>query len=147
MKKYKIEVGDWSKDGHNQSDIFFVECNMNPGSNDGDWANNDNSPNTPYSKGSIKVGFDLINKVCNDYEDRSISNEYVDKVVELYPKLLDEIALEKNDDDETHNVCDAEAWLNLYLIICKIGDSEFKYKIVEESKDCTLTIGGYGLYN
>ena len=127
--KVKIEIGDWSHDGHNQSEKHILEVD---GSTD---------IMVDYTKGSKKLGFDLINDYCEDFEDNSIPREMVHKIRELGFEL--EMDDEEEEDDKYYIYTDL--YLKIYLIICKIGNPEFEAEIVAD-KDRTIQLGGYGLF-
>ncbi len=128
--KVKLVVGDWSKDGHNQSDDFYVESNLSA-----------KEIETAYKKGTKKVKFDLCKNVASNYEDNILPKKFLDTLVSLgfnlNPEDLDEIP-------EGISLF-PEVFSDIYLFIVKLGNPNFEYKWTECSDE--IHIGGYGLYS
>jgi hypothetical protein len=71
----KVTVGDWSKDGHNQDDDFYVEvtnCDRNA----------KNLIEQAY-KTMLDDGTPDITKMCEEYEDNHLDAESAIKLLEL----------------------------------------------------------------
>lgn len=128
MNNLKIIVGDWSKDGHNQTEEFTIESSLN-----------EKQLWKAYEAGTKIIGFNLVEDVAHDYEDDMLSLEKIN--------LLKDHGYENLDGDE-----DMEEGISLYpdfhldifLFIVKLGHPSFEYKELEAAE---LHIGGYGLFS
>ncbi len=130
MNTIKLVVGDWSKDGHNQSDDVYVECNLT---------------NAELDKVLHQQKIIDLNQECREYEDSSLSPECTAKLLEL--KILDEESFEPHYKyKDRHSVCGSDAWVELLMSVVKHylePDVEFKYKIINTN---SINVGGYGLF-
>lgn len=130
----EIEVGDYSKDGHNQSDIVYIKSN--------------------YSGEEIDKGFERLNKktgidfqnICDDYEDSEIHEEDLEKFVK-HGLLTQEEIDEYKEDDEYH-IDDARDLALFALDTLRKFDPEFKYEqYIPQTEQCHALMGiGYGCY-
>lgn len=128
---YQLIVGDWSHDGHNQSDTLMVEVNAPPGFLD--YSNQD----SPFYKGCNTLGIaDPIKTICEAYEDMWIP-------IELAKRVFNDNELEPDDFSNDFRA-DPKSWVEFLLEICKIGDSNFTYTILDYP---IIHVGGYGLYS
>jgi hypothetical protein len=121
-------LGDPSGDGHGKSQTVVINSSF---SNDELLA--------AYQVGRFIVGFDLINEVCKEYEDCRMSRKYKTKLLELGFFDFYEDGLE-----EDTCYLDQELFAQIFLFICKLGDTLFEYQIVESNS--YINIGGYGLF-
>jgi hypothetical protein len=131
MHKINFTVGDWSKDGHNQSDEYVVESNLKAG-----------EIKRAYRVGSRKVGFDLNKDVAADYEDHIMNEEFYNRLIELIPEAEQHFTA----DNERYFEDGPTSYLKVYFEIVKLGNPEFVYTILND-KNPTINLGGYGLYN
>ncbi len=140
MKKPELEhsitltLGDWSHDGHSQTEVITVKCNVDK-----------KDLEKAYKKGTKKVGFDLTEDVCADYEDGSVSDEVIEKLRDAGIKPED--FAEKGDaDDEGWSLAyDYEAFAGLWMRIAQLGDPDLKYEVAPTNPN-NINIGGYGLF-
>jgi hypothetical protein len=132
--KVKFEIGDWSKDGHNQFDTFILEVD---GSVDVE---------KDYVKGMRKVGFDLT-EYCQEYEDHCIPKALVHKIWELGYETSLESLQPDYDDEPGSDECwiGSEDYLDLYMTIAMIGNGNIKYSTVGDDIS-VIRPGGYGLF-
>ncbi len=124
-------VGDWSHDGHEETDSFVYESSLSQ-----------KELEAAYTAGSKILGFDLSADVCKDYEDSNISRKHVD--------MLTAHGIECEGYEEYHPGNDSvllepELFADLYLQICKLGSPTFVYNPVPSNVTC-INIGGYGLF-
>jgi hypothetical protein len=121
-------LGDPSGDGHGKSQTVVINSNLSK-----------HELLAPYQAGTKLVGFDFINEVCKEYEDCRMKREYKTKLLELGFFDFYEDGLEQD-------TCylDQELFAQIFLFICKLGDTLFEYQIVESNS--YINIGGYGLF-
>lgn len=139
MFKIKFTIGDWSKDGHGQSDTFIIGSNK---------------PVEHLQKIHLKcideLGFD-IGDICRDYGESKVSSKILD--------ILNEHKIPYAFSDYDGKICveDPEDLVELWLNILMFLDKNIDAKIVSESvipsmhwpgyKDGKhLNVPGYGLY-
>jgi len=140
MKKSELEhfitltLGDWSHDGHSQTDVITVRCNVDK-----------KDLEKAYKKGTKKLGFDLTEDVCADYEDMSASADVIEKLKTAGIKPEDFIENEDEDDEGWSFAYNVEAFASLWLRIAQLGDPDLKYELVETNPN-NINIGGYGLF-
>lgn len=154
MKQVKLIVGDWSGDGHEKSEDFFVEVD------------DAIDLNKFYKKGTKLLGVNFIEKFCTDYEDQYVSSKFwkllksktelperLVRVVEneeyYYDENFEGYDNEDSGEDDTppspdHHSLQPTTFVIIYLEICKLGGLE-NYKLVEDTFE-TIDIGGYGLF-
>ena len=134
----EIEVGDWSKDGHNQSDTFLFKSN--------------------YSGEEIDKGFERLKKekkidfqdICCDYEDSEIKNGVLTKLIKLGVLSQDEVDNAKEDYDGCYCVDSALDLAALALDTLHAFDPAFEWEeyIIPNKEDCNALDGiGYGCYS
>lgn len=122
---HTIVIGDWSKDGHNQSDNFTFECNVEEA-----------DIKKAYLKAVKKSGISLhdahgranskARAICCDYED----NKLDDKAVELLKAIgvdFSEVHLEEG-------TIGPEDVARLFFGMVKSQISGFEYKLIKTPK-------------
>jgi hypothetical protein len=152
----ELVVGDWSRDGHNQSESFTFNTNM-PAS----------EVAKAYKKGCEIVGFDLSKDIASDYEENrigwdnlqtlrsfglpegSLDDETTPEQSKKQNEMWQNTSYLKNSPNATRDWSGAclspETFCNIYLFIAKLGNPELEYKPALTYSD-KLTIGGYGLF-
>lgn len=133
-----LSIGDWSKDGHNQSDEVIIETDLTAKQLD-----------AAYKKGVKIVGVDLVKDCCHEFEDNTISVSDAIKMLEAGVFELagwDGIDAETIESEEGIKDVFSDGWETLYFAFCKIGNPKFKYKKHKDDRQ-VLRIGGYGLYS
>lgn len=134
--RVKLLVGDYSGDGHNITQDYYVLTNLSC-----------KQVQSSYKEGTKKIGFNFSNEVCRNYEDGSISKDKWAKLKEFgyVPRSYDgeEFELEENVAGDGFTL-DSQTFADIFMFICKLGNPTLEYKFVEE--DNSINIGGYGLF-
>lgn len=124
-----LVVGDWSHDGHKQTDTITISSNLSS-----------DLIETSYDIGKEILGFDFIQTCCVSYEDNQIEFKYVEK--------LEKAGYDFKNEEKTNSgavkVWDAGLYANIYLFIVKLGHPDFEW---EKTKSSDINIGGYGIYS
>jgi hypothetical protein len=133
-QQYTITLiaGDWSHDGHNATQTYNISSNLTQ-----------KEIEKAYKKGVKKIGVNLTEDVCADYEMRHIQKEDWDKFItsgfvhgwnkKQLNSYTDEFGIEL--------AC--EEFLKLYLHTVYCGNNNFEYTILKDNS--SIHIGGYGL--
>lgn len=160
----RVEVGDWSNDGHNQSDTKLIDVPHGVDTKDA------------YVRGEQIVGFKL-DDFCEEYEDSSFPVEHLKSVFEKARELSVPISFGKYDDLEIINedgfdaifegeypiaekenntvYLSPDSYFGIWLAILNIGIVAARngelgllaYEVVESDNTPVHYIGGYGLYH
>lgn len=143
MYKFKIEIGDPSKDGHNQSEERIINSNKTK-----------EQVREAYDKSCLLTGLvftsnkdiivnnEKLNWQHSEHSDRSICTEY-----ESYEmsKLAEDI-LQTHGIKNTQIDGDVDSLVNIFLEFIKLSLPDFEYNIVQDIiPSLGLTIG-YGLF-
>ncbi len=145
--RINIFVGDEGGDGHDKEEHITIESNLSKKDLD-----------KAYKNGSKKLGFDFWNVVAVEYEDSDFPIDMLQKLrdsgysntfenEEDYHKL---IAKPKNKrmtwerENPKGPSINMDEYIDVVLFICKLGNSEFEYEIINDDNDY-WHIGGYGL--
>lgn len=134
----EIEVGDWTKDGHNQSDVFLFKSN--------------------YSGEEIDQAFKCLKKVkqidfqdiCCDYEDTVVEDGVVNKLIEMGVLSQDEVDAVKREFDGHYCVDSALDLAALALDTLHAFEPAFEWEeyIIPNKENCNALDGiGYGCYS
>ena len=142
--RVKFTVGDWSKDGHNESDTYVVDIYKlgqftEPTKAEIDQAFHDGCILMGLSKEQCK-SLDFI--FCQEYGDNKIPQEVIDgmKRVGLNPDNYFD-GYRQNESSGCH-----DTFHLLWLDIMKVGSNSNLY--YQECKgEVVYHIGGYGLYS
>lgn len=116
-------MGDSSNDGHGRTKSIMIDSNISA-----------NELYKSYNLGCNILGFDLIKEVAANYNDHSISKEYFEEMIRLG----------YNDSFCDPEYLDDESFVDLFLFIVKLGNSNFTYTIIYNIP--YIDIGGYGLF-
>lgn len=133
----ELEVGDWSKDGHNQSDTFLFKSN--------------------YSGEEIDKGFERLKKekqidfkkVCHDYEDSEIKDDVLVKLIKLGVLTQEEVDEAEEEYDGRYCVESALDLAALALDTLHTFDPAFEWEefVIPNKEYCYAIQGiGYGCY-
>ena len=120
-----LVVGDWSLDGHEMMTSFTFETN----------ARNKQHVQSSFRLGVKLLGYD-ITESCGEYEDNRISDEFKERLSEIYP-------LWKIDYSESEGMY-PRLFAEIYMFTVNLGDIEIAYSMCESRN--TIGIGGYGLF-
>jgi hypothetical protein len=135
MNTYMITVGDWSCDGHNQSDNFHFTTNKNK-----------KEILIAFRKACRKANVDLEehgkNSLFKDYEDSTIPP---DKLKRLKDIGVNFDSFDNMEDEEDEGLpCTPEDVFKLVMELAKTELPDLQYKIIEP--ECILNNIGYGVY-
>ncbi len=121
-----IMTGDWSDDGHGQTDTTIIKTNFEKDQID-----------EAYKQGVLIVGVDLKRNIACEYEDDLINKEDIAKLklhgIEIDFEAYDDVGMRMDTDDFTE----------IFLKVCQLGNPQFRYEIVFVPQ---VHIGGYGLF-
>lgn len=130
--RIRLVLGDPSGDGHGRTWQQIISSNLTG-----------QEINEAYKLGTKRLGFDFIANVCSDYCCSRVSVVEAEELKALGCTIFDED--EYGFDEEKGYSIDRHEYVSLYLFLCKLGNTEFKYEYVSNTMD-TLNIGGYGLF-
>jgi len=124
---HNIMSGDWSNDGHGMTQSIIIRSNLTK-----------EQIEQAYKEGIEIIGFDFKEDYCREYEDDFLPNEIIEKL------KLHGIYVNFESDNKGDGVhINPDEYTELYLKICQLGDSDFKYTIIKTPE---VHIGGYGLF-
>ena len=129
MNTINLVVGDWSNDGHGQTEVITIESNLTL-----------SEIVEAYEKGKTISGIDL-EYVCAEYQQNTFGRQVYDKLVEL-GMLANSIESEVENDDIEVNISPFD-FAYIYMFIVSLGNPDLKYEII---KPDAIRIGGYGLF-
>lgn len=135
MHKITLVVGDWSGDGHDKSDTYIIESNLDL-----------EQLSAAYKAGVQLLGTDLVEDICSDYEDNSFPVEVFNKLQALLGPHKVQLDLDEDypEAEEEFRVYDSELWVDLILGVCKLGNPSLEWSLIDP--DASWHIGGYGLF-
>ena len=137
---FTLTVGDYSRDGHNQSDTTLFKANK--------------------SLADIKKSHGMASKLhsmylehqCEEYEDSRLKPAFVTKARAAFhamPEALGmsclEVVEEDGETDEDAGYIDSGEFCDLYLFIAKLVDPDLEWK-EQVGTAANENIGGYGLF-
>ena len=125
--KFKLVMGDWSDDGHGESDTKICSS-----------SHSIDEVRDAHKKLAIK-GIDLLSQ-CDEYLINNLEKGFVEK--------LNSIGFDINDfvyDEDEYYVSSTD-WMKLYMELAKIEIPELEYKFINAALQ-SICIGGYGLYS
>lgn len=117
----ELVIGDPGGDGHEKTRRYMINSTLDSTAL---WK--------AYKAGVKLLGFDFINTVATEYEERDISSDQVAKLIAAGYKI----------DPETDNVW-RDDFVDIFLFIARLGNHEFQS---EKAKSESMDIGGYGLF-
>jgi hypothetical protein len=117
----RLDMGDTSYDGHNQTQEFWFHSNLSP-----------DELKSAYSKGSGIIGFRL-DRQCAEYQDDKIAPEVKIGLIQHLGWLASEC-----------EEFDTDSFVEANLGITRLGNPAFEYEPLTPHK--VIDIGGYGLF-
>lgn len=127
MYLIKLVVGDWSGDGHEKTQNYYIYSNL---------SKKDIDESLKLAKN--KLTFDVRN-IASDYEERGMSAKQAAKLTEYNFKFDDD-----NIENDGSVYLTPEIFVDIYLFSIKLGNDNFEYTLLKP--DFTINIGGYGLF-
>ena len=144
-KMISLVLGDESGDGHQKTENFNILSNLDK-----------NDLLKAYKAATEKLGFNFIDEICEEYENRLCPKENLDILIKHGLKI-DDLGLTvkydlkeatdafENDDSNGYSFW-TESYVNVFLFIVKLGNKDFQIKILKGDLNPTINIGGYGLF-
>lgn len=124
---FDLVVGDHSCDGHEQTEIFKISCNLNHV-----------ELLKAYTAGVKVAGFS-IEKLCQPAKENTIKAGLLQRLIEL--GLTEWVAGEDMEDEiEIY----PENYAELWLFTAKLGNPALQYELAP--REFRLPIGGYGVF-
>lgn len=124
----RLILGDPCGDGHGRSATYVIKSNLTK-----------EEIIKAYDGGVSKIGVDLINNVCSEYNESHVEECVIEKLMNFGYKH----SLYVNKNNEYYvNIND---FVNMFLFIVSIGDPGFKFSMIKDDTQ-TINIGGYGLF-
>ncbi len=125
-----LVIGDWSKDGHNQTETVTISSNLSK-----------KDVEKAFLNGLKKLGFEPGERhhrcylpIAEDYEDNSL-DESVATVLEANGLNVSELTEDSG--------LWTDGYLKIWFFVTKLGNPDFEYEIVDGAD---INIGGYGLF-
>ena len=129
VHKVTMVVGDWSDDGHGKTQEFNFKTNRSI-----------EELGELYEKGVEITGHDIMSH-CEDYEDRTVPCDLMQKFTELFPQEMEDFS-------EVETDCTLQIWpedfAHLVCLTIKAADPDVVFEPVQSENWC---IGGYGLFS
>lgn len=124
--RFKIHIGDWSKDGHNQSESFVVESTVE-----------NEEVQQAFKTAALKIG--VISEemhprfmIADEYEDNGLSNEHAKALTDAGVEIDDLVYNDGTDEEPNYMFEDPQ---NLAILLMRIAQTElqFEYKFISEN--------------
>jgi len=140
MNDISLTVGDWSGDGHDKDEVFYIKCNLNV-----------TELQDAYKQGVKETGID-VSKCCEEYEDSRFDKEDALKLLkegkafEFISKNIQkdiDDSIDDADDDDLTIYC-IEMFAVLWLCVARIAQPTLKIQFNKNPPN--IDIGGYGLF-
>lgn len=145
--RFKIHIGDWSKDGHNQSESFIIESTKP-----------NNEVQQAFKDAGTKIG--VISEgayprflIADEYEDYRLPNNYAEALTDAGVEIDDLVYNDGTDKEPDYMFEEPHA---LAVLIMRIAQTElqFEFKFVDDEVpnfngywgDLNMSFG-YGLFN
>jgi hypothetical protein len=139
-----LVVGDWSNDGHSQSDTITISSNLEKA-----------DVEKAYKAGAKKLKLDVTKDVATDYEDGALSIKQWKKLAKagltletLYDGSRYDIGIANNaikSEEENINLY-PDVFVNIWIFVVQQGNPDFKFEVSEDDSP-NINIGGYGLFS
>lgn len=132
---FTVTIGDWSDDGHGKTDTYLINSSLSK-----------DDMEKAYKAGCEVIGFDMVDSLCEEYEQGSIEKEAVEAFAS---SGLDLLALADKWDREEYaehgglSVRGRHLWVPMWIHICRLGASSLV--AIATHDETNINIGGYGL--
>lgn len=120
----QLVVGDWSGDGHCQTDTVIVESSKSKSETE-----------SAFKKGDEKFG---LSSYCEEYEDSTVPEKLILQLKDYLPWNFDE-SLSYEDFSAS-----PEEYADLWIAVARSADPDLELHIVQITR---IEIGGYGCYS
>lgn len=129
---FNLEVGDWSHDGHERTqDNLFISSHSAA------------DINLAYRSAVELIGVDIVEDVCDDYEDNMVSPADAKRINAKLDGILDVLSTADSDNPDDYAL-DIDGFVKLYLAYIHLGNAAIQMVPVISTD---IHIGGYGLFN
>jgi hypothetical protein len=147
MPKYQIRLvlGDWSHDGHNQTDTKVINSSLNR-----------DELIAAFQLGAAASGLlpqaqhhSTYLTVAEEYEDSKLARKEYARLAVLGVVPIDpnEFPFDEEIDREDDTIyLDEGSYTELWLAVAKFGNPALEYALVSDTMP-SINIGGYGLLN
>lgn len=141
---WKIPIGDWSDDGHGKCDWFTIKSNFTV-----------EQAREAYFKSVEKSGVDICREVACDYEDRSVSEKFLNAFPEFLEKGLIKHDPKFDNYDFEYYIADSFDLVEMVCLFIQKYNPEFRYEIINlpmlpfcgyDEKKRHIGYFGYGLF-
>lgn len=125
--KIHLKIGDWSKDGHNDSDDVFIVCNIDM-----------KALESAYKQAVHKIGINPIEDICANYKEgtyEQLADDFKD-----YPNFVARFEGLANEYEAQ------ELWVSFIMEFVRLVDSSICYTLITDRPLQFWPIGGYGFY-
>ena len=161
--KFKIPIGDWSKDGHNQCEIFDIEANHPVEEIRQAYKDSCKLTGISFNHNQDYTGLNLPydhpesedRQICTEYESGNISKLAEDILRKHGLDVRDGYDYYEKHQDEEVNIDGCEHFIEILMKFIKLSLPDMEYKIVKNdvpflngfwNKDLNVQFG-YGLFN
>jgi hypothetical protein len=128
--KWNIDIGDWSNDGHGKCESKLIESNLTH-----------EEAREAFFKAKEKLGKSYPEEICHEYEDHSVTADMLDELKGHGFEF--EGCDEDGEGDERVVYPYTEGMLQLTLWFIKVGNPDFKYKIINPPSTPSLAFYGF----
>lgn len=132
MNIFSIIAGDWSQDGHNIAQTYYI--------------------GSYYSVETIKEGIENLKEkfpgiydLCSEYEDHKVPKEFVKSLGEYVYKYKKDEFFEEYDEENFNFVDGAESYVELIVLLYNMNNVSKIIHVPEPP--CILKNIGYGLFS
>lgn len=148
MKLIAFKTGDWSNDGHGQTETHIYRSNKTA-----------KEITNAYSQGCDVIGIDMIKSFCRKYQDDEVPISFIallfnktqqhdvnfnlDNFYFAESVGFEEIDFSNKDTQQGMFYLGSSDWDGLYRLVCLLGDSEL---ILDKVMLENVLTGGYGVF-
>ena len=129
---FTVTIGDWSDDGHGKTDTHLINSSLSK-----------DDMEKAYKAGCEVIGFDMVDSLCEEYEQGSVEKETVEAFAS---SGLDLLALADKWDREEYaehgGLSVRGLWVAMWLHVCRLGAADL---VAFHIAEANVNIGGYGL--
>ena len=140
MKKIKLVIGDWSKDGHSQSEEVFINCNKTKEELNAYYRKSCLLAKVQFTENENLTGLELDWQVFNKHK---ILVEYGRNTITDFQK---DLLIQAGIKEEDLIADEASSLVNLFLKFIKLTLPDLEWEITTSDIPTWNTGIGYGLF-